>query len=141
MNPVDGPVFVDASAWVAVVERADKNHAAAVRHWRELLGSGRQLLTTNLVLAETHVWLRRRSGFQTAMRFLRSVRETRRLRVVYARADLDLAAETILVRYSDHDFSLADGVSFAVMRELGVAEAFGFDRHFRTAGFSLRPLL
>jgi len=35
------------------------------------------------------------------------------------------------------DLSLVDAVSFEVMRQRGLNEAFAFDRHFGEAGFSL----
>jgi predicted nucleic acid-binding protein len=52
-----------------------------------------------------------------------------------------MQAEEILRRYAEQDFSLVDAVSFAVMRERGIAEAFAFDRHFLIAGFTLVPEL
>jgi len=38
---------------------------------------------------------------------------------------------------SDQDFSLADALSFAFMRREKIIEAFAYDRHFTTAGFTL----
>ena len=58
---------------------------------------------------------------------------------VYSDAALEEQAEQILARYADQDFSLADAVSFAVMRRRTIAEAFAFDRHFLIAGFILIP--
>jgi predicted nucleic acid-binding protein len=48
--------------------------------------------------------------------------------------------ESILARYSDQDFSLTDAVSFAVMRQRRIEEAFTFDNHFSTAGFVVLPI-
>ena len=42
-----------------------------------------------------------------------------------------------LERFRDQRFSLADAVSFEVMSQDGLAQAFAFDRHFRTAGFEM----
>ena len=49
--------------------------------------------------------------------------------------------EEVLRRYDDQDFSLIDAVSFAVMQERNITEAFAFDHHFLTAGFALTPSL
>jgi len=38
---------------------------------------------------------------------------------------------------SDQDFSLADALSFAFMRKEKIIEAFAYDQHFTTAGFTL----
>jgi len=39
----------------------------------------------------------------------------------------------------DKRYSLTDCVSFVVMRERGIAEAFAFDRHFEQEGFAREP--
>ena len=130
-------MFVDASAWIALADRGDAHHAAARRIHEQLAQYRRPLLTSNLVAAEAYVLIRRSGGLQPALRFLASLRQASRLSVVYVTADHHAAAESVLAQYDDQDFSLADAVSFALMRELGVAEAFGFDAHFLTAGFTL----
>ncbi len=73
------------------------------------------------------------------MRLLQSLRQSSRLVKVYSDAALEQQAEEILARYADQDFSLADAVSFAVMRRRKTTEAFAFDHHFLIAGFTLIP--
>ncbi|RLB04974.1 MAG: VapC toxin family PIN domain ribonuclease, partial [Deltaproteobacteria bacterium] len=48
-------------------------------------------------------------------------------------------AEEILMQYEDQAFSYTDAVSFAVMKQYGITQAFSFDQYFVTAGFSLVP--
>jgi uncharacterized protein len=47
----------------------------------------------------------------------------------------DAAERDWLARYQDQDFSLADAVSFAVMRERRIKDVLSLDRHFAIAGF------
>ena len=47
------------------------------------------------------------------------------------------AVMTWLARFADQRYSLVDAVSFEVMRQAGVTQAFAFDRHFEVAGFAL----
>lgn len=42
-----------------------------------------------------------------------------------------------LERFRDQRFSLADAVSFEVMSQDGIEQAFAFDRGFRTVGFEM----
>jgi predicted nucleic acid-binding protein len=51
----------------------------------------------------------------------------------------ETAAGEIFESYSDQDFSFTDCTSFAVMRALGLSEAFTGDKHFVTTGFQLVP--
>ena len=46
---------------------------------------------------------------------------------------------TFLQQYADKSFSLADCVSFIVMRQRGIERALAFDRHFIQAGFQKLP--
>jgi predicted nucleic acid-binding protein len=128
-------VFVDASAWIALNDRGDQYHQAAVAIYYRLLQGSRFLVTTNLVVAEAQIIIRRKGGFDPAIRFLESIRQTHRLQMIYADPDIDLLAERILRQFSDHELSLADAVSFAVMRQREITDAFTFDRHFQMAGF------
>ena len=136
---MESEVLVDAGAWIAISDIRDKHHQAASDLYKRLLTEHRILVTTNLVVAEAYIIIRRTGGHEPAMRFLRSIRESARLRKVYSDAALEAEAEQILERFSDQDFSLADAVSFVVMGDRGITEAFAFDQHFVTAGFGSLP--
>lgn len=132
-------VFVDTGAWLALADTSDHLHQTAQKIFALLLRGGSQLVTTNLVVAETYTLIRRRVGHKAAIRFLQSIRSSPRLERVYINADVELQAEAILQQYADQDFSYVDAVSFAVMRGRGMKSAFAFDRHFLLTGFLLIP--
>ena len=129
-------VFVDTSAWVAVVDSSDSHHSEAAETYARLLKSPVTFVTTILVVAETQVWLRRRTGAEAASAFLKNANESQRIEIVYPNARLEAEAKRILRQYEDQDFRLADAISFAFMRQNGLTEAFAYDRHFATAGFT-----
>jgi predicted nucleic acid-binding protein len=128
-------VFVDAGAWIAISDTRDKYHKAATKLYRCLLEERRILVTTNLVIAEACIIIRRMGGHRIAMRFLHSIRHSARLTKIYSDTYLEAEAEKILEEYEDHDFSLVDAVGFAVMSKRGIEESFAFDRHFIKVGF------
>jgi predicted nucleic acid-binding protein len=132
-------VFVDSGAWIALSDTRDKYHAAAIEQFRVFLEDRLGLITTNLVIAEVYTLIRRTGGYDPAMKFLRSTRESIHLNVIYLDRSLEDGAEEILSKYKDQDFSLVDAVSFALMRERGIERAFAFDRHFIVAGFQITP--
>ena len=109
--------FVDTSAWYPLVVAKHADHARLGSALRAHIRSHSRLVTTNLVVAETHALLLRRVGRATALTFIQTVGESPNV-VVRSSRELELAAERDwLARYDDQDFSFTDAVSFAVMTE------------------------
>jgi predicted nucleic acid-binding protein len=130
-------LFVDTSAWLPLADPQDPHHGPLARALRERVRQGARIVTTNLVLAETHVLLLRRVHREAALAFLREVRRPPHL-VVNSTEDHEVRAQhDWLERYADQDFSFTDAVSFTVMAERGVRDALALDRHFVAAGFNL----
>ena len=127
--------FVDTSAWYPLLVAKHPGHAGLASALRSLIRNHRRLVTTNLVVAETHALLRRRVGHATATAFVKTVDEAPNV-VVRSTRDLERDAErNCLARYADQDFCFADAVSFAVMTERRIREALSLDHHFVVAGF------
>ncbi len=132
-------MFVDTSAWYPVVRASVVGHVEVTGALREAVGAGRRLVTTNLVIAETHALLMWRAGRRTALEFARTVREPPNL-VVCSTFELEeRATDEWLEAYDDQDFSFTDAVSFAVMNERGIDLALALDSHFVVAGFEVMP--
>ena len=132
-------LFVDTGAWYALADSSDQYHDEAVKIYPKLLGNYHPLKTTNLVVAETHILIRRCIGYQAAIAFLENIASSPRVFKIYSDSMLEEGAESILRQYQDQDFSYTDAVSFVVMKQYGITEAFSFDKHFATAGFTLIP--
>lgn len=127
-------VFIDASAYVALLRENDTNHTAAVAIHSTLQQQRAQFVTTYFVVAEAHALLLRYLGISTAHRFLQNLDASQITTVAHVTPDDITAAKMLLYRYADKDFSLADAISFIVMARLGVQTAFTFDGHFRQYG-------
>jgi predicted nucleic acid-binding protein len=132
-------LFVDASAWIALTDAGDQYHQFAAPAYPELLRRYRRLVTTNLAIAEAYIVTRRALGHAAAMAFLDGLGASPRVEKVYSDPMLELEAERILHQYADQDFSYVDAVSFALMHQRGLTNAFAFDQHFATAGFVCIP--
>lgn len=133
--------FGDSSFFFATVDANDRWHGDCVALLRELKNGGWQLVTTLLVLAETHALLVRRLGYSVALTWLQTVLPHLTI-IPVEPSDLTRVLE-ILERYSDKDFSLTDAVSFAVMERLEIKLALAVDRHFVEYGgnFFVAPLM
>jgi len=130
-------IFVDSSAWIAVSDKNDNWHAAAAKNLPRVLRDYQLLVTTNLIVAETHIALRQRVGFIGAIAFLAKIRTGGRLVRVFSSDELEIQAEAILKQYDDQDFSYTDAVSFALMKQRKITDVFTYDHHFRVMGFRL----
>lgn len=136
---VSADLFVDAGGWIALADRHDRYHPVAAAAYPGFLRTYRRLVTTTLVVAETYIALRLGLGHAPAVGFLDLLRASPRIQRVPVDPLLEAAAEDLLRHYRDQSFSYTDAMSFAIMRERGLTEAFAFDQHFATAGFVRVP--
>ena len=132
-------LFVDTGAWFALADKSDQYHTQAIAIYPKLLSSYQHLSTTNVVVAETYILIRRALGHYAGMTFLENIAASPRVIKIYSNSVLEETAEDILRKYQDQDFSYTDAVSFAVMKYYEIEKAFSFDQHFVTAGFTLFP--
>jgi len=133
------PVFIDTSAWGSLADSDDPNHASAIAIRDQIAGRAR-LVTTNYVLDELYTLLLMNVGHQPALSFkskIDALEQKGILQVIWISPDLAVKAWSIFERFNiDKHWSFTDCTSFAVMRELGVQDAFAFDRHFMQMGFT-----
>jgi predicted nucleic acid-binding protein len=133
-------LFLDTSAFAALAHRRDRNHGAATRLLRTLQRRRRALITSTYVLDELLTLLRVRWDHRTAVKAGEALLRTRWCRVVDIPEATRMAAWQIFVRYADQTFSFTDCTTFALMHEMGLDEAFTFDRtDFSAAGFTALP--
>ena len=106
---------------------------------RSAVKERRRLVTTNLVVAETHALIMRRIHRRAALAFVREVVRAPNL-VLSSSAEIETGATNDwLDRFEDQDFSLTDAVSFFVMKQRGIRDALALDHHFTVAGFDVSP--
>ena len=129
-------VFVDTSAFYAVLDRDDANHARARAAWERLL-RGETLLTHNYVLVETAALLQYRLGLPAWRAFSTEILPL--LQVEWVTEARHRAALEAVLAASRRKLSLVDCVSFQAMRDCGLNRAFCFDAHFHEQGFKVVP--
>ncbi len=119
--------FVDASALVALADRDDAAHEAAVAAYRDLVSGGFRLFTTDLALATAHELIAVALGPELARAWL--ARCEIHVHAV-ALADLEEGRRAIEEGWSAPDATLADTIHLAVLDRLGVTDVFAVDRGF-----------
>lgn len=119
--------FVDASALVALADRHDASHAAAVAAYQDLVASGFHLFTTDLALASAHEMIAVALGQEVARSWLAHCNI---LVQRIAPADLEEGRRAIEEGWSAPRATLADTIHLAVLDRLGVTDVFAVDRAF-----------
>jgi predicted nucleic acid-binding protein len=130
-------VFVDTSAFYAVLDADDQLHPAGRSAWMSLLEERGSLHTTSYVLVETMSLLQRRIGLAGLRTFVSDILPI--VQVVWVDEGTHRSAMHALLVASRRDLSLVDCVSFETMRRLGLFTAFSFDQNFSDQGFQVLP--
>ncbi len=136
------PIFVDTSAWMAIVDSGDVNHRPALSFQRELPDTS-QLIVTNYILDELYTLVLMDLGYRKAVDIkqkLDTMVEAGILQVVWVDQMVSTAGWSVFERFNrDKQWSFTDCVSYAVMKSLGITEVFSFDHHFEQMSFIRRP--
>ena len=134
-----GEVFVDTAGFLALWDKGDEHHGRAIKLQRKLAVAHRRFLTTDYVLDETATRLLMRHSHAAAVDFLDTMEKTQFVRTEWTDSLRFSAAAALFRRHHDKEWSFTDCVSFALMKESGIRDAFTTDHHFKQAG--LVPML
>ena len=121
-RPDGNSVFIDTTAFYALLDPTREAHAQVGSAWDELLRSGAPLFTSNYVCAELLALVQAGLGFEKARAFLGEVRP----RVTVLTVDSELHAQAFARGRRDLS-ALIPRTSRALMRHLGVTTVFTLD--------------
>src|ERR1017187_5410831 len=127
--------FIDTGAFLARYLRNDQHHKAATVLWNKIRVTRERCITSNFVLDETFTLLARRASYAFAAEKARIIYASSALEILRPESLTELAALNWFEKFADQEVSFTDCVSFALMREADIRQAFSFDAHFERAGF------
>jgi predicted nucleic acid-binding protein len=128
-------IFVDTSAFYALLDRSEENHKAAAALWPNLLDINITLLTTNYVVSETTALLQNRIGFEAANLWWKDILGT--LDVLWIDSETHERGFALWLNLGRRGLSCFDCVSFVTMYQHEIEKAFCFKPHFTDHGFEL----
>lgn len=129
------PVFVDTSALIALLDRADPRHEAVRSTFIDL--ADRELVTHGYVVAETLAVARRRFGVAGVIALLDDLLPV--LAVLPVEPSLHASAQARYRASLPSGTSFVDHVSFGVMTQEAIDTAFALDADFVAAGVDVIP--
>ncbi|MFN9859608.1 MAG: type II toxin-antitoxin system VapC family toxin [Pseudanabaena sp.] len=135
-------ILIDTSAWAAISDNKDRHHASALNFIKKINGKYK-LITTNYVLDETYKLLLMNAGYQSTIAFKQRIDmmvASQVLEIVWIDDAIANRSWQIFTKFNvDKEWSFTDCTSYAVMKQLNIAEAFILDHHFAQMGFVKQP--
>jgi predicted nucleic acid-binding protein len=125
----------DTSGFFALVDERDPMHDKAVA-WIETHRKRTRPVSTESVVGETCTLLVARKRPHLVVRFLDYVDSSAALLLVNPDDTLLRAAKAMIRQQAEQGYSFVDCISFCLMKERGMRNAFTRDTHYRKAGFS-----
>lgn len=130
-------VFIDTSAFYALLDADDGGHRRVRDTWATLLHSDSLLTTSNYILVETFALVQNRLGIEAVRIFQEDIVPL--LTIRWIDAPIHATATSALLAAGRKQLSLVDCSSFEIMRRDGIRRVFTLDRHFREYGFECVP--
>jgi predicted nucleic acid-binding protein len=130
-------IFVDTSALFFFFDEKAPQREKIMRAFETALAKGFQLVTTDYILDElfTIVRCREKLPVTDILRFFDNVNISD-IKVLGITQELFQESLFMMGKFSDQYLSFTDCVSFTVMKEIGIKDFIGMDKHFETAGFN-----
>lgn len=125
--------YVDTAAFIAFLDRSDSHHPL----FRRLFADPPPLVTSALVIAESHGWFLRRYDQRRALEFLNFVNALPAMTVEGFDGDAVSGATKVLKKYSDQKLTLADAHGLSLLTSRRIALCWSTDRHMTLSGASL----
>lgn len=127
-------VYVDTSAWIALHEPRDQNHATAKKRLLDLLAAKELLVVGWHTLVELADGLARHYGQKEAAQELERLLKSPSIRVEPSEPHL-ATARKIFAGRAGWNVDLSDCLSFALMEAKRLGRVFTYDADFAKAGF------
>lgn len=130
-------IYVDTSAFLAIVNADDHYHDSALQTWKDLIRNNERLLCNNYVLVESIALIQRHVDMKAVSILHNDIIPF--MEIEWFDEKLHNAVVNIALAANRRQISLIDHSSFDTMRRHGVSTVFTFDEHFREQGFTLVP--
>lgn len=135
-------IFVDTSAFLALVNERDNNHIDAA-HFIEKIKSGkvrvRKIITSDYIIDETLTRIRYSVGHKEAVEWGKDILASNVIEKIEVEREIFELAWELFQTYSDKKLSFTDCTSFALMKKKGIEKALTFDDDFERIGFMPLP--
>ena len=135
-------IFVDTSAFLAIVNEKDKNHVAAKQFLEEIKKGNiriKKIITSDYIIGETLTRIRYSVGHREAVEWGKDILASKVVEKIEIESEIFGLAWELFLTYDDKKLSFTDCTSFALMKKRGIEKVLSFDEDFNRLGFVLLP--
>ncbi|MBN2580159.1 MAG: PIN domain-containing protein [Pirellulales bacterium] len=129
------PVFLDSSGLIAVIVTDDQWHSQAESVWEKLIAEKTSLMTTDLILLEIGDTLSRFHQRSLAVEIYDQLSKYQNVEIIPPTPKLIATGWQLYRNRPDKEWSVTDCISFSIMSQRSIQDAFAIDHHFEQAGF------
>jgi len=130
-------IYIDTSAFYALIDRSDRFHDQAKSLWPSLLANHITLLTNNYVVNETMNLLHYRLGFAAARLWHKALLGV--VDVKWVDSNIHRQGHELWMNLGRLDHSLVDCISYITMNHHQIEKAFCFKACYSEQGYTLLP--
>lgn len=135
-------VFLDASAWIAVLDEKDKNYSSARKYFEKLLEQRTRLITNNLIIDDTLQYLKVLYGNVFAQKFLATIDESAmsvKLVVDWVSRRVRRNALEGFLKNSNSDLQLKHFFIYESLKRKKVDIVFSYDQNLKHFDYPVMP--
>lgn len=131
-------VFIDAGAFIALINSADANHEGAQSCIEAIRERKLPIFISIVTIIETHKRILFDVSYGHALQFLEDIYDGN---FIILRPDKEDEGEAkrIVKKFSDQNFTLGDAINFSLIKRSGIGKVFAFDYHYSLFGFAKIP--
>ncbi|MGL6337769.1 MAG: type II toxin-antitoxin system VapC family toxin [Waterburya sp.] len=128
-------VFADTGYWVALLNPRDELHHKATELSKSL--NPVHIVTSEMILTEVLNDFSKRGDYlrKVATELIDNIYENPNITVISQTSQQFQQGLELYKNRLDKNWSLTDCVSFKIMEQMSIYEAFAYDKHFEQAGF------
>lgn len=121
-------IYIDSSAFVAYFVSSDTHHNKVQELFNEIIE--KELVTSQEVIDETLNWLTRKVPKNITYELGNILLSEDIAKILQSTKEDKINALEIIKKYSEHNLSFTDAISFTVIKKLKIKEIFSLDKDF-----------
>ncbi|MCL4417789.1 MAG: PIN domain-containing protein [Actinobacteria bacterium] len=131
-------LFIDTSAFFAIINARDLNHDIALKFFKNDIDNFK-VFSSDFIISETLTLIRRKMGSSIAFSWGEKILQSNFLKILYSGENIFFDSWKTFIKYEDRDFSFVDCTSFIHMKENEIRQCFCFDTYFSIYGYNSLP--